>query len=76
MSGPEQRGLASFLFDRTGIEVLDIKFLKGRGHDLTDEELCAVSQRILSNFFVDSKSSKLPEGRSVQRSVAEILESQ
>ena len=75
MSEPEKEGLKSFLFDRTDVEVMDVKFLRGRDANLTEEELCATSKRVLAKFFSTPKPSKLPQGRRPQRSVAEIFTS-
>ena len=75
VSGTEQKDLASFLFDRTDINVLDIKFLRGRDHDLSPEEHCAITQGVLADFFAHQKPEKLPIGRTAQRNVADILQS-
>ncbi len=68
-----EQDLSSFLFERSDIEVLDIKFLRGRDPGLTAEELCAVAKGVLENFFTLPTASQLPEGRTAQRNVAELL---
>lgn len=71
-----EKDLASFLFnDGSDIKVFDIKFLKGRDASLSREEHCAIANRILSGFFAGQKPERLPEGRTAQRNIADVLES-
>jgi len=73
MSVSERKRLSSFLFERTDVEVLDLKFLRGDDENLTEGELCAAANAVLANFFADPRPSQLPSGRRPQRSVAEIF---
>jgi hypothetical protein len=73
MSELERKSFSSCLFDRSDIEVLDIKFLRGRDPNLTPDELCATAEKVLGQFFANRQPSQLPVGRRPQRTIAEIL---
>ena len=74
MAISERAKLASFLFDGSDFEVLDIKFLRGSSEKLIPEQLCETARGALESFFVHGvRSNVMPVGRRPQRSVADII---